>query len=163
MGSFWALPVGVRNFGRLCARWPRVSVKAPMLWVLVFVLAGSGRSPAFHIRRHWPDSRARWIRSEVLPCVDSGVSLAASDAWVAQLASRPWVHGLDDFRMANGELVSCVIVDEAGPQSHWLTPEGVKTRLEGLAAQGYFEEWKCGAVRIYKRGASCLTRIPSCS
>ena len=147
----------MRALGPLRARRPAWAA----LWMVFFALGAFGRSEFFRIRRSAPSEHARWVKGELLPALDPAASIAATEALVPHLATRPWIHGLDSIHTPEG-YVDCVIRDLA--LSNWPMGQGEMDALSReLAAAGYREIFRCGEASVFARdGARCLVQAPAC-
>lgn len=156
VGLFWALPGAVL----ILQNW-RLKQAGITLWILFWVLGASGRSEIQRLRSHWISERSRWLSQEVLPCIDPILSMAASDALVPHLSSRPWIHSLTSLSMPSGKSVDCVIEDLA--LSNWPMDSTQLSSLEAkLPGLGYREVYECGSLQVFEQGKTCLRCNPRC-
>lgn len=155
---FWALPLGLAAFAR------RFGWKRAGLWMLFWAAACFGPGELSRWRTYFPAPQARWLATEVLPCLDPALPMAASDSLVPQLATRAWIGYPDQLvRQPSGEPVGCVVTDLRLGTNWPLGRNGVAAVLESLPQRGYREAWRCGEVSVYERGfTGCLRCLPSC-
>ena len=155
---FWALPLGLAAFAR------RFGWKHAGLWILFWAAVCFGPGEFSRWRTYFPAPQAPWLASEVLPCLDPALAMAASDSLVPQLATRAWIGYPDQLvQQPSGQPVSCVVTDLRLGTNWPLGRNGVGAIVERLPSQGYREAWRCGEVSVYERpGAGCLRCTPSC-
>jgi hypothetical protein len=158
VGLFWALASAP------CSGLARRLEPRLPLWLLFWALASLGRSEPYWIRAHAPSDHARWVRTTLIPCVDPAVALAAPDAMVPHLATRPWASHLP-LRPPPGP--ACIITDSAGSGlSHWPMDDRSTQALPGeLLGQGWNSVYRCGGTEIFAGpGApvTCLICAPPC-
>lgn len=155
---FWALPFGLAAFARRFG-WQRAGV-----WMLVWALACHGESELFRARTYAPGAYSEWLATEVLPCVNTEASMAASDTLIPHLAARAWIGYPDQLEQRpSREPVSCVVTDLKLGLNWPLGRGGVERVLETLPGRDYREAWRCGTFSVYELGNSgCVRCSPRC-
>ncbi|MGK5081798.1 hypothetical protein WDW37_00710 [Bdellovibrionota bacterium FG-1] len=139
------------------------------LWTLFWSLALFGRSPLFTIRRLASSPHAQWLRTEVIPCVNTEASISAPVALSSHLASRKWISLFPMIHESSGRFVDCIIYDPT-IQNVDFDANALEGLLNSLPAHGYQDVFHCGEkFRVYqytgqgqKGGLSCLSCRPSC-
>jgi hypothetical protein len=174
VGLFWASATALPWLAAWASRGVSRKRQARLAALVCFLaLATFGRSEVARIRRDFPDEHARWLSAAVLPCVDPGVSLAASEALVPHLAMRPWASPLDLIHTENGlggpsgEGVSCVIRDLSGSIGNVpMTAEDFASLEKELVQGGYHSVYSCRKLEVFSRetvtGVHCLRCDPGC-
>jgi uncharacterized membrane protein len=155
---FWALPFGVAAFAHRFG-WRRTGI-----WMMLWAVAAFGSGELARARVYLPVPHSDWLATELIPCIDPAVSIAASDELVAHLATRRWVgypYQLEE--RPSGEAVRCVVTDLR--LGNWpLGRDGVQRIRGELPARGYREAWRCGDLSVHEHGSGgvCLRCAPRC-
>lgn len=155
---FWALPFGLAAFARRFG-WQRAGI-----WMLFWAVAAFGPGELARARSYSPVPHSAWLANEVIPCIDTEASIAATDRLIAHLSTRPWVGYPDQLEQRpSGEPVRCVVTDLKLGDNWPLGKGGVERVLAGLPERGYREAWRCGAFSVHElQGAQCLRCEPRC-
>jgi len=155
---FWALPFGLAAFVRRFG-WQRAGV-----WMLFWTVAAFGPGELARARSYAPVPQSEWLASEVIPCLDTEASMAASDRLIAHLSTRHWVGYPDQLEQRpSGAPVHCVVTDLKLGLNWPLGKGGVERVLAGLPERGYREAWRCGDFSVYELAeARCLKCAPRC-
>lgn len=154
---FWALPFGLAAFAR------RFGWKFAGIWMLFWALAGLGPSELARARIYRPSVHSQWLATEVMPCLNPQVAMAASDVLIPHLATRAWISYPDLLlQRPSGAPVGCVVTDMK--VDNWpLGAAGTERVLAGLPDRGYRESYRCGSFSVYELGTSgCLRCLPKC-
>jgi uncharacterized membrane protein len=154
----WALPFGLAAFARRFG-WRRAGI-----WMLFWSVAAFGPGELARARSYAPVPHARWLATEVIPCLDKEASIAATDRLIPHLSTRTWVGYPDQLEQRfSGEPVRCVVTDLKLGNNWPLGKGGVERVLAGLPERGYREAWRCGAFSVYEHGdGGCLRCTPAC-
>lgn len=154
VGLFWAMPAALAAAERRPFFQNRKGWIAT--WLVFWALGAFGRSELYRVRAHAPDPHREFLASRVLPCIDPSVTIAATDALVPHLATRPWAHNLTRLETAAGTPVDCVLHDSA--LDNWpLGPRETETALGALPERGYRRRIAAGSFTLWERsGLSCL-------
>jgi len=165
VGLFWGLVLGISvliSSQTLRLKW--LTPKRLLLWLLFWSLVLFGRSEVFRIRYFSPTGHMKWLRAEVLPAVNEKVTVAASGALVAHLATRKWVHHLPKIENPKIGMVDCVFYDSELNQ--WPLPsQEIPNFLDEINAKGYRQVYSCNSFKAFQNQRSqseCLMRSPVC-
>lgn len=154
---FWALPFGLAAFAERFG-WRRAGI-----WMLVWGLACHGSTELARARSYHQYLHADWLGAEAIPCLNTAVSMAASDSLAPHLATRAWISYPDQLHeQPGGDPVRCVVTDlNVG---NWpLRMSGTLEMLAGLPARGYRIAWRCHDFTVHELGeAECLRCLPKC-
>jgi hypothetical protein len=139
----------------------------PVVW-LAMVFFCFGRSELFFLRRFEDSNHTRWIRRQLLPCVQPEVSMSASGALVPHLIQRKWIHHLPHLETpvnwVGQEKVSCVVFDSE--VNNWpFASEEWASFFSDLEKKDYHLAYSCEGTKIYQWNRAkddCLQCLPSC-
>jgi uncharacterized membrane protein len=155
---FWALPFGLAAFAQRFG-WQRAGI-----WMLVWAFAGYGPTELTRAGGYLPAAYSEWLARDVMPCLSPDLPMAASDTYVAHLATRAWIGYPDQLvQRPSGEPVRCVVTDLKAGLNWPLGRGGVERVLAGLPERGYREAYRCGTFTVYQLAdAPCLRCVPRC-
>jgi len=154
---FWALPFGLDAFVR------RYGWKPAGMWLLFWSVACLGPTEMMRARDYYPTPHARWLETQVMPCLNSDAPTAASDALVPHLATRRWISYPDKLvQLPSNDPVRCVVTDFE--VDNWpIGKDGLERVLAGLPGMGYHRAWSCTGFSVYALGTSeCMRCVPGC-
>lgn len=160
IGLFWALPGGIVKFSSLFISRKSYRWIVPG-WMILWTILGHKVS---EIRRYFSyqiTDHVKWIKSEVIPCIDPHVSIAATDPWGPHLVTRHWIESLNDLSSPRPHPVSCIIIDRAMTDNP-LIFEGKSLSQINPEKLGFQEVYRCGEVSVFEKSKNCLRCIPQC-
>lgn len=160
VGIFWALPGGILKFSNFSILRKSYQWFVP-IWIILWIILGHKVSEIHRYLSYHVTDHVKWVKAEVIPCIDPDVSIAATDPWGPHLVNRHWIEPLNDLTNPHPHFVSCIIIDQT-MTDNMLIFEGKNINQIDTKKLGFQEVYRCGKVSVFEKSQNCFRCLPRC-